>query len=115
MSEILFEGATGSVVTDVESAVDAVMKIGRFDRSTVRALAVERFSSDRMVDEYVNTYRRAIAESHRDCRVIPTAHDERRLNGSGGAAPGGFLLEDFSCWFQEPAQVSWHRRAPGSA
>jgi glycosyltransferase involved in cell wall biosynthesis len=65
MSEIIDEGATGSVVTDVESAADAVMKIGRFDRATVRALAVQRFSSDRMVDEYVSAYRRAIAESHR--------------------------------------------------
>jgi glycosyltransferase involved in cell wall biosynthesis len=65
MSEIIVEGATGSVVTDVESAADAVMKIGRFDRSTVRALAVQRFSSDRMVDEYVDAYTQAIIESHR--------------------------------------------------
>ncbi len=65
MSEIIVEGSTGSVVTDVESAVKAVQGIGRFDRSTVRALAVQRFSSDRMVDEYVSAYRCAIAESHR--------------------------------------------------
>ena len=65
MSEIIDEGATGSVVTDVESAADAVRKIGRFDRSIVRALAVQRFSSDRMVDEYVDAYTQAIIESHR--------------------------------------------------
>jgi glycosyltransferase involved in cell wall biosynthesis len=65
MSEIIDEGATGSVVTDVESAADAVRKIGRFDRSTVRALAVQRFNSDRMVDEYVDAYTQAIIESHR--------------------------------------------------
>ena len=56
MSEIIVEGSTGSVVTDVESAAKAVTEIGRFDRSTVRALAVQRFSSDRMVDEYVGAY-----------------------------------------------------------
>ncbi len=65
MSEIIVEGSTGSVVTDLESAAKAVRGIGRFDRSTVRASAVQRFSSDRMVDEYVSAYRRAIAESHR--------------------------------------------------
>jgi glycosyltransferase involved in cell wall biosynthesis len=64
MSEIIVEGSTGSVVTDIESAAKAVGGIDRFDRSTVRAAAVQRFSSDRMVDEYVSAYRRAIAESH---------------------------------------------------
>ena len=64
MSEIIDEGSTGSVVTDVGSAADAVVKIGRFDRPTVRALAVRRFSSDRMVDEYVDVYTQAITGSH---------------------------------------------------
>lgn len=64
MSEIIVEGATGSVVTDVESAAEAVTKIGRFDRSTVRALTIQRFSSDRMVDEYVKVYTQAITASH---------------------------------------------------
>jgi glycosyltransferase involved in cell wall biosynthesis len=65
MSEIIVEGTTGSVVTDVESATNAVVEIGRFDRSTVRALAVQRFSNDRMVDEYVSAYSHAITASHR--------------------------------------------------
>ena len=38
MPELIAEGATGSLVTDVESAAKAVMGIGRFDRATVRAV-----------------------------------------------------------------------------
>ena len=64
MRELIVEGATGSVVTDVESAARAVQGIDRFDRSSVRASAVQRFSSDRMVDEYLSAYTQAIAASH---------------------------------------------------
>ena len=70
MAEIIVEGSTGSLVTDVESAAKAVRGVGRFDRSTVRALAVQRFSCDRMVDDYVSVYKRAIAESDRQ----PSCH-----------------------------------------
>ena len=65
MSELIVEGTTGSVVIDVQSAATAVMGIARFDRATVRAVSVQRFSSDRMVDEYVTAYGRAISESKR--------------------------------------------------
>ena len=46
-----------------ESAVKAVTTIGELDRATVRSLTVQRFSSDRMVDEYVAAYKHAIAAS----------------------------------------------------
>ena len=63
MSELIVEGTTGSVVIDNQAAARAVMRIARFDRATVRAVSVQRFSSDRMVDEYVAAYGRAISES----------------------------------------------------
>jgi glycosyltransferase involved in cell wall biosynthesis len=62
MPEIISEGTTGYVVADVTSAANAVMNVSQLDRRTIRAAAVERFSSDRMVDEYVGVYRRAMAE-----------------------------------------------------
>jgi glycosyltransferase involved in cell wall biosynthesis len=62
MSEIITDGTTGALVADVASAAAAVRRVGDFDRSTVRAVAVQRFSSDRMVDDYVAVYRQAIAE-----------------------------------------------------
>ena len=65
MSEIISEGTTGSVVTNVTEAAEAIRRVGKLDRRTVRAETVRRFGSDRMVDEYVAVYRRALAESER--------------------------------------------------
>ena len=61
MPELIIDGVTGSVVSDVASAAAAIRRVGQLDRRTVRDVAVQRFSSDRMVDEYVDVYRRAIA------------------------------------------------------
>ena len=65
MSEIIDEGTTGSLVSDVASAAAAIRRVGQLDRRRVREVAVQRFSSDRMVDEYVAVYRRVIAEHGR--------------------------------------------------
>jgi glycosyltransferase involved in cell wall biosynthesis len=62
MPELIVNGTTGSLVSDVASAAAAIMRVGQLDRQTVRDLAVQRFSSDRMVDAYVAVYQRAIAE-----------------------------------------------------
>ena len=63
MSEIVREGSTGFVVTDVKAASEAVRRVGELDREAVRAEAVRRFDSNRMVEEYVVAYGRALAES----------------------------------------------------
>jgi glycosyltransferase involved in cell wall biosynthesis len=66
MSEIISDGITGFVVADVAAASEAVGRVGELDRQAVRAEAVRRFDSSRMVDEYVDAYTRATAE-----RVTP--------------------------------------------
>jgi glycosyltransferase involved in cell wall biosynthesis len=63
MSEIIREGLTGFVVTDVKAASEAVRRVGELDRKAIRAEAVRRFDSNRMVDEYVGAYGRALVES----------------------------------------------------
>ena len=63
MSEIISQGTTGYLVADVTAAADAIRTVSQLERGAVRAAAVGRFSSDRMVDEYVAVYRRAMAES----------------------------------------------------
>ena len=63
MSEIISEGSSGFVVTDVKAASEAVRRVGELDREAVRADAVRRFDSNRMVDEYVVAYGKALAES----------------------------------------------------
>ncbi len=65
MSEIISEGTTGFVVTNVASAAHAIGRVGELDRRRVRAVAVRRFNTNRMVDEYVGVYRHAIAENDR--------------------------------------------------
>ncbi len=72
MSEIISDGRTGFLVADVASAAKAIGRVGQLDRQTIRDVAVRRFSSDRMVDEYVAVYRYAIAASARrpSCRTV---------------------------------------------
>lgn len=65
MPELIDEGTTGMVVADIATAVDAVARIGTLDRATIRAVAVERFGFDRMVDEYVAVYEHVLANARR--------------------------------------------------
>jgi glycosyltransferase involved in cell wall biosynthesis len=56
MPELITEGTTGILVTDVASAAEAAIDIGRLDRKAIRAEAVKRFGSERMVDDYLSVY-----------------------------------------------------------
>lgn len=59
--EIVDEGVTGFVVDDLAGAVTAVERIPSLDRRAIRARCAERFSRDRMVDEYLAVYERMLA------------------------------------------------------
>ncbi|MFI5895824.1 glycosyltransferase family 4 protein [Actinoplanes sp. NPDC051513] len=61
MPEVVDEGVTGRLVTDVGEAVTAVAGIDGIDRSQCARRARERFSSDRMVDDYLAIYRKIIS------------------------------------------------------
>jgi glycosyltransferase involved in cell wall biosynthesis len=61
MAELIDHGRTGYVVGDVDQAVLAVERVGLLDRARVRAVAVERFHHDRMVDAYVDVYDHVLA------------------------------------------------------
>jgi glycosyltransferase involved in cell wall biosynthesis len=52
MPELIRHGVTGYLVDDQDAAVEAVRRIGALDRRDCRADAEERFTADRMVDEY---------------------------------------------------------------
>ncbi|MGE0743549.1 MAG: glycosyltransferase family 4 protein [Hyphomonadaceae bacterium] len=54
--EVVDDGVTGFVVSDMDSAVAAVGKIVDLDRAGVRARFEERFTVTRMVDDYVSLY-----------------------------------------------------------
>jgi glycosyltransferase involved in cell wall biosynthesis len=62
--EVVDDGITGQVFGDLEELVNGLQKVFDLDRRRVRERAVERFGTERMVDEYVAAYRRLIAAHH---------------------------------------------------
>jgi glycosyltransferase involved in cell wall biosynthesis len=60
--EVVDEGVTGFVVEDLDDAVRAIDRAADLDRRAVRARCAERFSRDRMVDDYVDVYDRVLSE-----------------------------------------------------
>jgi len=66
LPEIVDHGITGFLVDDVHEARFAVREVANVDRTLVRRTVLERFSAQRMVDEYESAYRRlAAAGRHR--------------------------------------------------
>jgi glycosyltransferase involved in cell wall biosynthesis len=60
MPEVVDEGVTGRLVTDADEAVAAVAGIGSIDRLGCAARARQRFSADRMVEDYLAIYRKIV-------------------------------------------------------
>jgi glycosyltransferase involved in cell wall biosynthesis len=65
MPEIVRPGENGFLVTTAAEAVAAVALSGGLERPTVRASVEERFTADRMVDDYLGIYRRIVDLEHR--------------------------------------------------
>src|SRR5262249_41779878 len=62
--EVVDDGVTGVVFDDLEQMANELPRVFDLDRRRVREQAVARFGAGRMVDEYVDVYRR-IVEKHR--------------------------------------------------
>jgi glycosyltransferase involved in cell wall biosynthesis len=60
--EVVDDGVTGFVVEDIDAAVRAIERAADLDRRAIRSRCAERFSRDRMVDEYLGVYERVISE-----------------------------------------------------
>ena len=56
--EVVDDGVTGVVFDDLERMIEGLDEVCALDRSAVRERAVSRFRVQRMVDEYVDVYRR---------------------------------------------------------
>lgn len=63
MPEVVDEGLTGFVVDGAARAVAAVNDIATLDRATCRAVAERRFSSERMVQDYLALYEQVLGGS----------------------------------------------------
>ena len=89
MAELIDDGSTGFLVTDLDEAVEAVDRAGDLDRDAIRAVAVARFDVATMIDKYVAAYRTMLdphdtnsaAEHHLragECESAPVPELSRR-------------------------------------
>ncbi len=62
MPEVVEEGVTGYLATDVGSAVAAVTAAVGLDRAAVRTAAAARFGAERMVADYLRVYETLLAK-----------------------------------------------------
>jgi glycosyltransferase involved in cell wall biosynthesis len=58
--EIVDDGVTGRVVSSLEEAVAAVQEVAAFDRGAVRRRFEQRFTEERMVQDYLAVYEQVI-------------------------------------------------------
>ncbi len=63
--EIVVNGETGFVVSDVDTAAAAVERIGALDRAAIREHVGARFSVDRMTDAYLGVYQEVLLHGSR--------------------------------------------------
>ncbi|MBN1313033.1 MAG: glycosyltransferase family 4 protein [Anaerolineae bacterium] len=60
MPEVISDGITGFLVADVPEMIAAVSQIGDIDRYQCRKWVEERFSVERMVDDYIRVYEKIL-------------------------------------------------------
>jgi len=60
MSELIVDGKTGFLVTTIPEAVEKINYIKQITRSYCRQWAENKFSKERMVDDYLNVYKRLL-------------------------------------------------------
>lgn len=61
--EVVRHGVTGFIVDDQDAAVAAVADLAQLDHETIRADTSARFSSERMVDDYLKVYHALLSRS----------------------------------------------------
>lgn len=66
VAEVIDNGVTGVIVETMDEAVAAVKEVSHLDRRQCRRVFEERFSVERMADDYETIYRRVISASSRD-------------------------------------------------
>jgi glycosyltransferase involved in cell wall biosynthesis len=79
---VVDEGVSGFVVDTIDGAVDAVERVRRLSRLTVRRQFEARFTASEMARRYLDAYQELL-----------TTHDARQLNGKGTAVPEVVLLQ----------------------
>lgn len=68
LPEVITDGKTGFLVSSVKDAVDRIASIKGLDRASCRSAVEERFTMERMAEDYIGVYERIISESAREDR-----------------------------------------------
>lgn len=66
LPEIITPGKNGFLVSDVAEAADAVNQINLISRFECRKVAQQRFSRERMVEDYISVYNKILSENKRE-------------------------------------------------
>ncbi|OPL14625.1 MAG: mannose-6-phosphate isomerase [delta proteobacterium MLS_D] len=66
MPEIIQDGVSGFLVRDTAEMAEKIGDVGRLDRRNCRSWVEQRFSVDRMIDDYITVYERVITLNRRD-------------------------------------------------
>jgi len=69
MPEIIEDGVNGLLVQDIDEAVSAVKKVKELDRRRCRQTVEERFTAEKMVDNYLSVYRRVLELSRKGSAI----------------------------------------------
>jgi hypothetical protein len=74
VAEIIDEGVTGFIVENVEQAVQAVQRALLLDRRACRERFLERFTAQRMCEQYLAAYELRIREMKAPSTATADAH-----------------------------------------
>ncbi|MGE5341537.1 MAG: glycosyltransferase family 4 protein [Candidatus Omnitrophota bacterium] len=90
MPELVEHGKTGFLVHSVEEAADRVGDISTIDRAYCREWSISRFSSERMIEGYIDVYHRVLERAHSSSRfghhsrISKLASEVSKLAGETG-------------------------------
>ena len=95
VAEVIEEGRTGFIVTELEDAIEAVRRVPDLSRARCRQVFEKRFTATRMARDYVKVYMRIVDRRMRqlnDCnrlsrRAVTGAAEIRPDIGSKGRKP----------------------------
>ena len=84
VAEVIEEGRTGFIVTELEDAIEAVRRVPDLSRAHCRQVFEKRFTVTRMANDYVKVYMRIIDRSNETVKrsqpiVTPRRKQERNI------------------------------------